>query len=497
LVKRDMSGPDRNKRVLIFIVAYNAERTIQDVVRRIPASLARYDTEILIIDDSSRDDTFGRAHVLEKDAETPFPIRVLYNPVNQGYGGNQKIGFRYAIENGFDIVALVHGDGQYKPECLPDLLQPLLDEEADAVFGSRMMARLGAIKGGMPLYKYAGNKTLTAIQNTLLHSSLSEFHSGYRLYSVRALKRVPFDRNTNDFHFDTEIIIQFLRAGLLIKELPIPTYYGDEICHVNGLRYAWDVIRATLLASAQDFGILYERKFDVVQRDERDPGYQPKLGFESAYRMTLARIPAGSRVASIGGASVSISRELTEKGCPVTEVDDLSNRGDITRDSGTFDYILLLDVLDHLPTPEKFLDSLRDAYARDGGVRVIVSAGNIGFFITRFALLFGGFNYSPRGILDLTHTRLFTFRTLRVLLEQSGYRIAEARGIPAPFPLVLGKGFAGRMAMAVNKALIWFWKSLFAYEIFLVCTPLPTLEWLLQRASESRQAKIESAIQPR
>jgi hypothetical protein len=82
-------------------------------------------------------------------------------------------------------------------------------------------------------------------------------------------------------------------------------------------------------------------------------------------------------------------------------------------------------------------------------------------------------------------------------LEQSGYRIAEARGIPAPFPLVLGKGFAGRMAMAVNKALIWFWKSLFAYEIFLVCTPLPTLEWLLQRASESRQAKIESAIQPR
>jgi len=489
-MKRDMNGPGRNKRVLIFIVAYNAERTIQDVVRRIPASLARFDTEILIIDDSSRDDTFDRAHVLEKDAQTPFPITVLYNPVNQGYGGNQKIGFRYAIENGFDLVALVHGDGQYKPECLPDLLQPLLDEEADAVFGSRMITRLGALKGGMPLYKYAGNRILTAIQNTLLHSSLSEFHSGYRLYSVDALKRVPFGRNTNDFHFDTEIIIQFLRAGLLIKELPIPTFYGDEICHVNGLRYAWDVIRVTLLARAQDFGILYERKFDVSGRGESDPGDPSKLGFASAYAMTLALIPAGSSVALIGAASASISHELTAKGCSVTEADALAG-------SGTFDYILLLDVLDHLPAPERFLDSLREAYARDGGVRVIVSAGNIGFFITRFALLFGGFNYSPRGILDLTHTRLFTFRTLRILLEQSGYRIREARGIPAPFPLVLGKGLVGRMAIAVNRALIWIWKSLFAYEIFLVCTPLPTLEWLLQRASESRQAKIESAIQPR
>jgi SAM-dependent methyltransferase len=492
-----MSGPDRNKRVLIFIVAYNAERTIQDVVRRIPASLACFDTEILIIDDSSRDDTFGRAHVLEKDAETQFPMTVLYNPVNQGYGGNQKIGFRYAIENRFDIVALVHGDGQYKPECLPDLLQPLLDEEADAVFGSRMMTRLGALKGGMPLYKYAGNKILTAIQNSLLHSSLSEFHSGYRLYSVDALKRIPFERNTNDFHFDTEIIIQFLRARLAIKELPIPTYYGDEICHVNGLRYAWDVIRVTLLASAQDFGILYERKFDLAARDESDPGYRPKLGFESAHTMTLARIPAGSSVASIGSASASITGELAAKGCRPTTIDEHPNESGFSPRTGAFDYILLLDVLDHLPAPERFLDSLREAYARDGGVRVIVSAGNIGFFITRFALLFGGFNYSPRGILDLTHTRLFTFRTLRVLLEQSGYRIEEARGVPAPFPLAVGKGLTGRTAMAVNKALIWIWKSLFAYEIFLVCTPLPTLEWLLQRASESRQAKIESASRPR
>jgi glycosyltransferase involved in cell wall biosynthesis len=495
-------------RVLIFIVAYNAERTIQEVVRRIPESLERYETEILIIDDASGDGTFGRAHELEKAGQPPFPITVLHNPVNQGYGGNQKIGFRYALQNGFDFVALVHGDGQYKPECLPDLLEPLVNEEVDAVFGSRMMTRMGALKGGMPLYKYAGNRILTTVQNFLLGSSLFEFHSGYRLYSVKALKHIPFDRNTNDFHFDTEIIIQLLRARLRIKELPIPTYYGDEICYVNGLRYAWDVMKATVSARAQDFGILYERKFDVSGRDESNPLYLPKLDFDSPHTMALARIPAGSTVADIGCAAGYMSRALAAKGCKVTGIDQFPPESDIglerflrcdldtcefPLDTGSFDYILLLDIVEHLRSPEKFLDSLRECRASSGEVKVILSTGNIGFFITRFGLLLGWFNYGPRGILDLTHTRLFTFRSARALLEQSGYRITEVKGVPAPFPLALGRGFLSRMALRVNKALIRISKSLFAYQIFIVCTPLPTLEWLLDRAYQSKKEKVERA----
>jgi glycosyltransferase involved in cell wall biosynthesis len=212
------------KRLLVFIVAYNAEKTIQSVLRRLDPSLAQYDTHILIIDDSSSDRTFERAREL---SGVPFPLTVLFNPVNQGYGGNQKIGFHYAIREKFDIVALVHGDGQYAPECLGELLQPLLNGEADAVFGSRMLSRGEARRGGMPLYKFVGNRILTRVQNRLLGASLSEFHSGYRLYSVDALARIPFDRNTNDFHFDTEIIIQLLRGRYTIRELPIPTYYGD------------------------------------------------------------------------------------------------------------------------------------------------------------------------------------------------------------------------------------------------------------------------------
>src|SRR5690606_2768464 len=130
------------------------------------------------------------------------------------------------------------------PEVLPQLLKPLEDGVADAVFGSRMMVKGQALKGGMPLYKFVGNKILTTLENSFLGMSLSEFHSGYRLYSVEALKRVPFERNTHEFHFDTQIIIQLHASGSRILEIPIPTYYGDELCYVDGLKYAKDVVRA-------------------------------------------------------------------------------------------------------------------------------------------------------------------------------------------------------------------------------------------------------------
>src|SRR5215471_17301953 len=146
---------DEKKRVLVFVVAYNAEKTIAQVVRRIPVDLLdHYEVDILIIDDASRDETFAKSHSVGRDDSLPFPIHALFNPVNQGYGGNQKLGYRYAIEHGYDFVALVHGDGQYAPESLPELLGPLAKGEAAAVFGSRMLKRGAARSGGMPLYKF-------------------------------------------------------------------------------------------------------------------------------------------------------------------------------------------------------------------------------------------------------------------------------------------------------------------------------------------------------
>src|ERR1019366_8595823 len=134
-----MPSPDK-KRLLVFVPAYHAEATITGVISRIPCSLTdRYDVDVLIIDDSSRDQTFARGIEASRLANLPFNVRVLYNPVNLGYGGNQKIGYRYAIEKGYDLVAMLHGDGQYAPEALPDLLEPFRDDDVAAVFGSRML----------------------------------------------------------------------------------------------------------------------------------------------------------------------------------------------------------------------------------------------------------------------------------------------------------------------------------------------------------------------
>src|SRR5262249_23832133 len=140
-------------RLLVFVVAYNAERTLENVLFRIPDSLAEdYDVEILAIDDASADRTFEVGHQIKTGQSLYFPLRVLFNPINQGYGGNQKIGYHYALKNNFDFVALLHGDGQYAPEALPELLKPLADGAADAVLGSRMLTRGAALKGGMPVY---------------------------------------------------------------------------------------------------------------------------------------------------------------------------------------------------------------------------------------------------------------------------------------------------------------------------------------------------------
>src|SRR4051795_390034 len=140
-------------RLLVFVVAYNAERTLESVLPRTPP-MPGFEVEVLVIDDASSDATFERGERQRRSESLPFVLHVLSNPVNQGYGGNQKIGFHFAIERGFDHVALIHGDGQYAPECLPDLVRPLREGEADAVFGSRMLNGLAALGGGMPVYKF-------------------------------------------------------------------------------------------------------------------------------------------------------------------------------------------------------------------------------------------------------------------------------------------------------------------------------------------------------
>ena len=193
-----------------------------------------------------------------------FPNAGFSNQLNEnlGYGGVQKIAYRYAIKNDFDFVIMLHGDGQYSPEKLPDVIENLISSGADGVFGSRLIKQKDALKGGMPFYKFVGNRVLTFIQNLILGTNFSEFHSGYRSYKVNALRKINFERNTNDFHFDTEILIQLFLINSKIKEISIPTFYGDEICHVNGMKYAFNIIKTTSIAALQkSFDLKFSKKY--------------------------------------------------------------------------------------------------------------------------------------------------------------------------------------------------------------------------------------------
>lgn len=479
-------------RLLIFIVAYNAEQTIENVLQRIPRTLSDdYDVEILIIDDSSQDQTFAKSELAKRSGTVPFKMTVLFNPVNQGYGGNQKIGFHYAVENGFDWVALVHGDGQYAPECLPELTEVLAAQEADAVFGSRMMQGHSALKGGMPLYKFVGNKILTKFQNLLLGSSLSEFHSGYRLYSIAALEKIPFDLNSNDFHFDTEIIIQLFLAQQRIKELPIPTFYGDEICHVNGLKYAWDVCLTTIQSKVQKYHICYDRKFDCAPETKKEGQDFNRFSPEGVF---TSCIEPRSNLLIMGKADQGLGAYLEKQSHRVTFYQEgIVDPG--LEQCASVDYIVILDDTDLAQRPDLLVSRLRDICRYQPEVKIVLALGNIGFILTRFLLLFGRFSYTKKGIISFSNYRLFTLKSIKKLLTQNDFDFDMVRGIPIQYTKVFKSKLLCSFFSYSHMLFCRLMPSLFAYQLLIFAKAKPSLDYLLASALEISEQKQSEILQ--
>lgn len=421
-------------------MAYNAASTLSKVLDRIPPHVQERVDEICVFDDASPDATYLVSEGYRLVRGNP-KLSVHRNAKNLGYGGNQKMGYRYAIEKGFDIVVLLHGDGQYAPEVMDELIDPIAKGEADAVFGTRMSTPYGALKGGMPLYKFAGNKVLTWFENSMLDMELSEFHSGYRAYSVDALSRIPFEKNTDDFHFDTQIIIQLRAGGYRIQEVPIPTFYGDEICHVNGMKYAGDIVRSVFEYHGHRSGIARRAEYDHVPVASPDGAPSD----HSSYQRIADRVRRGTRVLEIGPRDPQLAHMLVGRGCRVEGLGpalphDLTpyaayHEGSLddallapTEDG--FDYVIFSDVLQSLKDGS-LLERARDWLAPGG--RVIASTGNVAMWMVRLALLSGRFEYGPRGILDETHVRFFTRKTFLRLLRQAGYRVLSDDTTPIPF----------------------------------------------------------------
>lgn len=207
--------PLQMDKVIAVLPAYNAAQTLKRTVADIPRATVH---EIILVDDASWDNTPQIARELG--------LTVVCHDKNRGYGGNQKTCYQQALGHGAEIVVMVHPDYQYDPRIIPQLIEPIRAGRADAVFGSRMM-KGGALDGGMPLWKHNANILLTAFENVMLGTYLTEYHSGFRAYSARLLRAIPYEMNSDDFVFDTEIIVQILANGFKIEEVPIQTRYFE------------------------------------------------------------------------------------------------------------------------------------------------------------------------------------------------------------------------------------------------------------------------------
>jgi 2-polyprenyl-3-methyl-5-hydroxy-6-metoxy-1,4-benzoquinol methylase len=474
-------------KVGVLVVAYNAETTLVDVLDRIRPEMRRELAEVLVQDDHSTDDTFAVASdYLHRG--TDLQLTVVRHPKNLGYGGNQKAGYTYAINHGWDVVVLLHGDGQYAPEVMHEMIAPIISGDADAVFGSRMMIPGGARRGGMPAYKYVGNRILTTAQNALTGLRLSEWHSGYRAYRVSALAELPFVGNSDGFDFDTEIILQLHAAGRTIVEVPIPTYYGDEICRVNGIAYARDIMVDTVRHRLGRTGF----GSGDVGRVTEPYAYKPSPHSSHGRVLQFMQSRPPMRVLDVGCGPGWLAEALRAQGHEVTGVDLAHEAGvesrmhrfvqaDLERGlpdevGGDFDVVVAADVIEHVRAPQQLLTEMAHRL-RPGGT-VIASVPNISHWYPRGRTALGLFDYDQRGILDATHLRFFTRRSFVRLARQAGLEPLDRRHTGLPFDalrLDTQRG-PGRLAALADRALVRAWPTMFAYQFVYELDVIPALD---------------------
>ncbi len=254
------------KIVTVVLPAYNAEKTLELTYQEIPFDIV---DEVVLVDDRSRDETIevakrmGIKHIIKHDE-------------NKGYGGNQKSCYNKALELKSDIIVMLHPDYQYTPKLIHSMCYLIANNIYEVVFGSRILGK-GALKGGMPVYKYISNRVLTFFQNVLMNQKLSEYHTGYRAFSSNVLRSIDYNANSNDFIFDNQMIAQICYAGFEIAEITCPTKYFSDASSINfrrSLIYGAGVLKTSLIYSLQKMGIINNSIFNkpVTQKNENNKG---------------------------------------------------------------------------------------------------------------------------------------------------------------------------------------------------------------------------------
>lgn len=475
------------KRLGIFVISYNAELLIQDTLRRIPDDVWRAVEIVYVVDDCSTDET-TRAALSYPD---PYhKLRVFRNRTNRRYGGNQKFGYQFAIDHGLDAVVMLHGDGQYAPELLPDLFRPLVEDKADVVIGSRMIRRRDALAGGMPRYKFVANIFLTNAENLLSGMSMSEFHSGYRAYSTAFLRRIPFWADSNEWHFDTHILFQAHSANARIAELPIPTHYGDEVCNVNGIAYGLNCLWSAFLYRLHRWHVIHLDRYDIVPASPADARkLSDPYSSHSLILRHLDLLPLeGARVLDLGFGSAAIASVLRERGAILDGIDidpraveaarplfdhvyqaDLNNFSQLPVE-GPYDIVLAADILQYLSNPAELLSRLKPRL-RKGGL-LVVALPNFANLRTRLAVLFGHLPLHHRGILEERALHFYTLESMRLLLVRNGWilRGRDVTSVPLPLLIPALRRRWARPILWLIRGLTRLCPGLLAFQGILYCT---------------------------
>ncbi len=244
----------RGKKVVVVMPAYNAEKTLQMTWDEIPFDIV---DEVILVDDRSRDNTYDLAKAIGVH-------RVIRHERNRGYGGNQKTCYQTALEAGADIVVMLHPDYQYTPRLIEAMVYPIAYGLFPVMLAARTLGK-GALKGGMPLYKYIANRALTFFQNVMMGQKLAEYHTGYRAFSREILERCPLEENSDDFVFDNQMLAQIAYLGYTIGEVTCPTKYFDEASSINfrrSITYGLGVVRTSIQYRLNRWGLLRSPIFD-------------------------------------------------------------------------------------------------------------------------------------------------------------------------------------------------------------------------------------------
>ncbi len=227
--------PRRSHKIIAVLPAYNAEQTLAATVADFPPGCV---DEILLVDDGSKDRTVEIARSMG--------LTVIVHPKNRGYGGNQKTCYRYALDHGADVVVMIHPDYQYDARVIPHAVGFVELGILDVVLGNRVRSRAEALACGMPWWKYVSNRGLTAVENVALGQNLGEFHSGFRVYRRSVLETIPFERNSDDFVFDTQFLVQAVHFGFRLGDVPVPVRYFEEASQINfrrSTKYGLETLR--------------------------------------------------------------------------------------------------------------------------------------------------------------------------------------------------------------------------------------------------------------